>query len=91
MRKTKFRSKNKLLGRRKKPVERLPSCNLLDELTIVNKLARAKKFDLMDVDLDSFCGKEDSKSDTNYFTFAQVSSLNKLMTTSYVQIVNKPT
>ena len=88
---TKFRSKNKLLGCRKKLVERLPSRNLLGELTIVNKSARAKKFDLMDVDLDSFCEKEDSKSDMNYFTFAQVSSLNKLMTTFYVQIVNKPT
>ena len=76
MGKTKFRLKNKLLGCRKKSVERLPSHNLLDELTIVNKSARAKKFDLMDVDLDSFCEKEDRKSDTDYFTFAKVGSLS---------------
>ena len=77
--KTKFRSKNKFLGRRKKPVKRLLSCNTPDDLTSVNKSASARKFDLMDVDLDSFSENEEDNIDTNCFTFAQVSSLNKLI------------
>ena len=77
--KTKFRTKNKFLGRRKKPVKRLLSRNLPDDLTSVNKSASARKFDLMDVDLDSFSENEEDNVDTNYFTFAQVSSLNRLI------------
>ena len=60
-------------------MKRLLSRNLPDDLTSVNKSASARKFDLMDVDLDSFSENEEDNVDTNYFTFAQVSSLNRLI------------
>ena len=57
----------------------LLSCNTPDNLTSVNKSASARKFDLMGVDLDSVSENEEDNVHTNYFTFAQVTSLKRLI------------